>query len=87
MIFVHPDLVPTALEAAAQAGIPKSRLKLFADQYHEPIQGVEDWRRIVGTELEGAAWQWTKLSPEESLTQVATVNFSSGSVLSYLVCD
>lgn len=55
MIFVHPDLVPTALEAAAQAGILKDRLKLFADQYHEPIQGVEDWRRIVGTEAEGAA--------------------------------
>jgi hypothetical protein len=78
LILVHPDLVPTALAAASKAGVSKSRLYLFSDQQHDPIDGVQDWRMMIGTEEEGMAWEWRKLSPEESITQTATVNFSSG---------
>jgi 4-coumarate--CoA ligase len=78
LILVHPDLIQTALAAASKAGIPKSRLYLFSDQQHYSIDGVQDWRTIIGTEQEGKNWEWRKLSPEESVTQTATVNFSSG---------
>jgi 4-coumarate--CoA ligase len=78
LVLVHPDLVKTATAAAAQAGLPKTRLFLFSDQYHDPINGVQDWRTMIGTKEQGDSWEWTKLSPPESLTQVATLNFSSG---------
>jgi 4-coumarate--CoA ligase len=78
LIFVHPDLVPVALEGAAKSNIPKSRIYSFSDEFHEPIQGVKDWRTMIGTEEQGATWNWIKLSPEESKNEVATINFSSG---------
>jgi 4-coumarate--CoA ligase len=78
LILVHPDLVKTAISAASLAGLSRDRLFLFSDQYHHAINGVMDWRTMIGTEVQGYSWHWMKLSPTESLTQVATVNFSSG---------
>jgi hypothetical protein len=85
LILVHPDLIQTALAAASKAGVPKSRLYLFSDQQHDPIDGVQDWRTMIGTEQEGKNWEWRKLSPEESVTQTATVNFSSGYSLVFYI--
>jgi 4-coumarate--CoA ligase len=86
LILVHPDLIRTALAAASKAGVPKSGLYLFSDQQHDSIDGVQDWRTMIGTEEEGRDWKWRKLSPEESVTQTATVNFSSGySLIFYLL--
>lgn len=81
MVLVHPALIKTAKAAASQAGLSKDRLFLFSEKYYEPIEGVKDWRTMIGTEEEGASWTWKSLSPEESLSTIATVNFSSGYVL------
>lgn len=78
MIFVHPELLTTALAAAKKAGVDKSRIFLFTDKFEQTIEGVKDWRTMLGSESEGANWRWKKLRPEEALTRVATVNFSSG---------
>jgi 4-coumarate--CoA ligase len=78
LILVHPTVLETALEAASRAGLSKDRLFLFSDQELEPIQGVQDWRRMIGTEDEAEKWRWAKLSPEESRNTVATINYSSG---------
>jgi 4-coumarate--CoA ligase len=84
LIFVHPDLLETALAAAEISGVPKSRIFLFSDEYQQSISGVKDWRTMLGTDREGANWKWQKLRPEEAITQIATVNFSSGHVPSHL---
>lgn len=78
LLFVHPELLSTALAAAKKAGIDKSRIFLFTDKFEQPIDGIKDWRTMIGTEVEGDNWRWKKLRPEEAVTQIATVNFSSG---------
>lgn len=39
---------------------------------------MKDWRHLIGTPAEGDAYTWKKLSPEESVKIVATINYSSG---------
>jgi 4-coumarate--CoA ligase len=78
LLFVHPDLIEMGIAAAAQAGIPKDHVYLFSEKYHATADGVKDWREMVGTENEGQDWKWKDLSPAQSKSQVATVNYSSG---------
>jgi hypothetical protein len=62
-------------------GLPKSRLFLFDADEAESISGVQDWRRMIGTEAESQSWQWAPLDAESSQRCLATVNYSSGCVL------
>ena len=78
LLLVHPDLINLAMAAASEASIPKDRVFLFSEKYNNPIDGVKDWKDMIGTEEEGKKWQWKKLSSKEASSQVATVNFSSG---------
>jgi hypothetical protein len=78
LILIHPTVLETALEAASRTGLSKDRLFLFSDQELQPIQGVQDWRRMIGTEDDAESWRWEKLSPEESSNTIATINYSSG---------
>ncbi|KAI0121195.1 4-coumarate-CoA ligase [Xylariales sp. AK1849] len=77
-ILVHPDHVKTAIAAADKAGFPRSRIFLFSDFDNAAEEGVADWRTFIGTEAEGERYRWPDLSPEESKTTVATINYSSG---------
>ena len=78
VILPHPTMIRTAIAAAEQAGRPLDRTFQFSDEYNSPLQGINDWRSLIGTEGEGEAYHWTKLSPEQARTTVATINYSSG---------
>lgn len=43
-----------------------------------PVGGVLDWREFIGSAEEGEKYQWKPMTPKESATTVATVNYSSG---------
>lgn len=78
VMLVHPTMLKTAVAAAKQAGLPKSRIFQFSDQETQTTDGVEDWRRLIGSESEGERYSWPKLSPQEAVNTVATINYSSG---------
>jgi 4-coumarate--CoA ligase len=78
VILAHPTMIKTALAAAARTGLPKSRIFQFSDSENPPLDGVSDWRSLIGTPSEGSSYSWPKLSPEESVNTVATINYSSG---------
>lgn len=78
IILAHPTMLKTAIGAAEGAGLDLSRIYQFSDTYNPPYLGVKDWRSMIGTVEEGESYSWTKLSPEESKTTVATINYSSG---------
>ncbi|KAI9371746.1 hypothetical protein BJX61DRAFT_548097 [Aspergillus egyptiacus] len=76
VILVHPDLVATAVAAAARVGLPKERIFLFSDSPCRSIEGVQDWRSMAGTEEEGRSWKWDEMENGDSVP--ATINYSSG---------
>jgi 4-coumarate--CoA ligase len=78
VVLAHPTMIKTALAAAAKTGLPKSRIFQFSDSENPPLDGVSDWRSLIGTPSEGSSYSWPKLSPEESVNTVATINYSSG---------
>lgn len=78
VILAHPTMVKTAVAAAHQAGLSKSRIFQFSDETNNTQNGVQDWRHLIGSEAEGNQYSWPKLSPEESVNTVATINYSSG---------
>ena len=77
VVFIHPALLETGVDAARQAGIPKDRLFQFDDSICETVDGVRDWRSIVATEEESDTWQWDDLG-DKAPTTIAAINFSSG---------
>lgn len=77
-LLVQPVFLPTALEAASHAGIPKDRIFQFSDAPVSQQDGIEDWRSMLATSSEAESYHWPDLSPEESRTTIATINFSSG---------
>jgi 4-coumarate--CoA ligase len=77
-ILVHPDHVETAVEAARRAGLDKSKIFLFSDKPCQTKLGIRDWREdMAGSQSEGEAWQWDHMA-ETSTTDIATINYSSG---------
>lgn len=78
VLLTHPSLVKTAVAAAKQVGLSKDRIFLFSDSENASQEGIQDWRHLLGDHSDGASYDWPKLSPEESLTTVATINYSSG---------
>ncbi|KIW28201.1 uncharacterized protein PV07_07881 [Cladophialophora immunda] len=78
IMLVHPSLIPTAKAAAAKAAVPGMRLYVFSDRETGTIDGLPDWRDILGTPEQGERWQWRKLPGEEAVNTIAAINFSSG---------
>jgi 4-coumarate--CoA ligase len=78
IILSHPAVIKTAVVAAKEVGISKSRIFQFSDEENQTLDGVKDWRHLIGTPLEGEQYSWPKLSPDESVNTVATINYSSG---------
>ncbi|EXJ61682.1 hypothetical protein A1O7_02111 [Cladophialophora yegresii CBS 114405] len=78
ILLVHPNLISTAKAAAAKSAVPGLRLYVFSDRRTGALEGLPDWHDILGTPEQGETWQWKKLSPEESQTTIAAINFSSG---------
>lgn len=79
VLLVEPDFLEAALEAAPQAGLPRSHIFQFADRPVPTRSGIPDWRAgLLGTPAESDGYRWPQFSPEASRAAVATVNFSSG---------
>lgn len=78
ILLTHPSLAKTALAAANQVGLSRNQIFLFSDSEIASHEGIQDWRCLLGDPLEGTSYIWPKLSPEESHTTVATINYSSG---------
>lgn len=76
--MVHPTLLDTARKASKAAGLAEDRLYLFSDTELEPIDGVQDWRSMLGSARDASRYNWSRLSSSESKKQIATVNYSSG---------
>ena len=77
-ILAHPSMVKNAIAAAKEAGLPKDRIFQFNDEPCPTQEGVMDWREMIASPEDAAMYQWKKLSPEESVSTVATINYSSG---------
>lgn len=78
VLLVHPSLLDTARKASKTAGLAEDRLYLFSDTENKPIDGIQDWRSMLGSAREASNYDWPRLSSSESKTQIATVNYSSG---------
>lgn len=78
ILLVYPALLKTAVQAAKEAGFPKDRIFQFSDKPNQSVDGIRDWREMLGSEEEANKYSWPKLSPEEATTTVATINYSSG---------
>lgn len=79
VILAHPLLVKNAVAAAKKAGT-NPQIYQFTDD-EAPLQemdGVKDWRAMLGTAAEAETYRWKELTAEESVRTVATINFSSG---------
>jgi 4-coumarate--CoA ligase len=76
-ILVHPDHAATAVEAASRVGLDKGKIFLFSDKPCGSQNGLQDFRDMVGSEQEGESWQWDPML-ETSTTDIATINYSSG---------
>lgn len=82
VILAHPSMLASVVPAADKAGVPRSRIFQFSDKSNpNPAaeSGIRDWRDMIGTEDQGAAWCWPDLrSQGEAASTVATINYSSG---------
>jgi len=77
-VMVHPSAADNLMAAAKSVGLPKSRIFLFSDVECKETGGLHDWRSMMGSVKEAEAWQWQRLTFEESRTRIATINYSSG---------
>ncbi|KAL4789150.1 hypothetical protein BDV19DRAFT_397380 [Aspergillus venezuelensis] len=78
LLLAHPSVIGNALEAGTRAGLGKERIFLFTDgDVTGPIEGVHDWRTMIGSEEEGETWRWDEMDDTAAET-VATINYSSG---------
>ncbi|CAG8951394.1 hypothetical protein HYFRA_00007307 [Hymenoscyphus fraxineus] len=78
IILAHPLMIKTAVAAAKQVGLSPDRIFQFSDVENPPVEGIPDWRALIGTPSEGEKYTWPRLSPQESINTVATINYSSG---------
>ncbi|MCJ1458903.1 hypothetical protein MMC28_009279 [Mycoblastus sanguinarius] len=77
-VLVYPTLLETARKASKEAGLPEDRLFIFSDTEHKPVEGIKDWRSMLGSTEEASNYNWPRLSPSESRKTIATINYSSG---------
>jgi len=78
LIFVQPQFLETVLKVADKNSFPRKRIFLFDDKPCARSHGIPDWSSMLGTDAEGAQWQWPELSPEKSRSTMAVLNYSSG---------
>ncbi|KAH8170475.1 AMP-binding enzyme domain-containing protein [Sarocladium implicatum] len=78
LILSHPSMLPSILEAASKAGLPKDKIFQFSEHRNPPLHGVSDWQDMIGSPDQGQTWQWPRLSSREATDTVATINYSSG---------
>ena len=78
VLLVHPSLTKLAVAASREAGLPQDRVFQFSDTPNSLLDGIKDWQSMIGSNEEGAGYTWSRMSEEESLRTIATINYSSG---------
>ncbi|KAH8717840.1 Acyl-CoA ligase azaF [Beauveria bassiana] len=81
VILAHPSKVDDVLAAAAEAQFPQDRIFHFSDDVSGaagPVQGLRDWTSLLVDDDAASSWTWPSLSAAEARTQLATINYSSG---------
>jgi 4-coumarate--CoA ligase len=78
LMLVEPPLLKVALEAAQRINFPKDKIYLFSDSPCRQTAGIQDWSTLLPSLEDSEKWQWHKMSPQESRTRVAVLNYSSG---------
>ena len=79
VVLAHPSLVKSDVEAAKKAGT-NPKIYQFTDDKEllKEVNGVKDWRDMLGSVEEAEKYRWKEMTAEESVNTVATINFSSG---------
>lgn len=77
LFLVHPSLVETGLAAAKMAGLSRNMIYLFGEGEFEQQNGLQPWTTILASMAESESWKWDNLG-DEALSEIATINFSSG---------
>ncbi|KAH7034289.1 hypothetical protein B0J12DRAFT_721489 [Macrophomina phaseolina] len=54
------------------SGLTPDRIFLFAEEEHETIREVCDWRRMIGSNEEAGRYQWERVTEAESKRNIAT---------------
>ncbi|KAL8982735.1 MAG: hypothetical protein Q9177_005180 [Variospora cf. flavescens] len=78
LLLTHPALLATACNAAAPVGLPSNQILLFSEKDKAPINGIMDWRTVLGSDVAAGSHQWKHMTEEESTQTVAAINYSSG---------
>jgi 4-coumarate--CoA ligase len=78
IILVDPALLDNLLKAADQVGFPHDKIYLFLDEPCQPQRGIKDWSSFLPTQRDAENWQWHRMSAEESSSNTAVLNYSSG---------
>lgn len=78
LILVEPQFIDVVIKAADKAGFPHDRILLFSDDEAKPLRGIQDWRAILGSHDKAENWRWHRMTPEESKSRIAVLNYSSG---------
>ncbi|KAH6697601.1 AMP-binding enzyme [Plectosphaerella plurivora] len=73
----------TAIEAAAQVGLPASSVYVFdttipdsSTLENKPTKGARHWTELIGSKADGNAFSWTE--PKDAGTTTCCLNYSSG---------
>lgn len=77
VVLIHPSLFETGYVALKKANLPSTRVFLFDDKDCDEQHGVHDWKTFLASAKDAVSWRWDNLG-QESMKQIATVNFSSG---------
>lgn len=78
VLLAHPSLIKTAISAGRKVGLTTEKIFLFSDEEQETIDGVRDWRKMIGSDEEADRYDWKRMTEAEAKRTVATVNYSSG---------
>ena len=78
LVLVHPSLLSTARKAAQKAKLPASSLYIFSDKHEAEVDGIKDWRSILASSRVAASYRWPALDGAAAKSQIAAINYSSG---------
>ncbi|KAL8991898.1 MAG: hypothetical protein Q9169_007555 [Polycauliona sp. 2 TL-2023] len=78
LLLSHPSLLNTALEAAAQAKMPRDSVLLFSEKKCAPIKGISDWQNILDRKTDAEEYEWKRMDGDEATRTIAAINYSSG---------
>lgn len=79
LVLAHPEALAKTLAAASAVGLPTTSIFQFSDDGECPVtDGIKDWSELLATIDEVNNYTWKRLSPEESRSTAAAINYSSG---------